>query len=53
MYDPHLDTDLGISTSGWTRYQVHQTGLDVNVAWTRFSIQGHSGVPKIDPTFST
>ena len=27
--------DLGISTSGWTRYQLHQTRSDLNVALTQ------------------
>ena len=47
--------DLGISTSGWTRYQMHLTGSDLNVALARTenprctrSIQGHSGIPRVD-----
>ena len=52
--------DLGISTGGWTRYQLHQTGLDFNIVLTPLgelvymrSTRGDSGVPRIVPTFCT
>ena len=31
MYDPYPKNDLEISASGWTRHQMHQTGLDLNI----------------------
>ena len=45
--------DLGIATSGWTRYQMHQTGLDLNVVLIHArKVQVHSGVPRIDQHFT-
>ena len=52
MYDPHLNTRSWIFPSGWTRYQLHQTRLDLSIVstdphgepqYTR-STHGHSGV---------
>ena len=50
--------DLGISTSGCARYQMHPTGLDWNVVLTRSlqymrATQGRSGIPRIEPNFFT
>ena len=52
--------DRGISTSGWTRYQAHETEFDLNIYLDSHgepqyirSVEGHSGVPRIDPLIFT
>ena len=56
MHDNEQKNDPGISTIGWTRYQLHQTMSDLNTALTHMedplyisAIQDHGGAPKSDP----
>ena len=58
MYGPHPDTRSWIFARGWTRDQLHQTGLDSNTVLTHTeklitAMEGHSGVPRIDSQFFT